>query len=226
METNDSKWCVYIHRNKINGKRYVGITSKNPPESRWKSNGSGYIKNKHFWNAIKKYGWENFSHQIILVDEDYEFACKVERCLIKHYKSNDRKYGYNKSIGGERAALGVHRTEEQKKKLSELNKGKVMPQHIRDKISQTEKGRIFPDEVKKKISAANKGKKFTEERKERLRKPHYGQARTKVKCVETNEIFDSLKEAANTHNIKYQSISDVCRGNRPTAGGYHWEYVK
>ena len=40
--SKDKKWTVYVHMNKTNGKVYVGITSKNPPERRWQGEGSGY----------------------------------------------------------------------------------------------------------------------------------------------------------------------------------------
>jgi len=41
----------------------------------------------------------------------------------------------------------------------------------------------------------------------------------KIKCVETGEVFDSVKEATN----KYKGhISDVINGKRKTAAGYHW----
>ena len=56
---------VYIHRNKINGKVYIGIT-KQKPENRWR-NGKGYKQNIKFYRAIEKYGWNNFEH-IVLVD--------------------------------------------------------------------------------------------------------------------------------------------------------------
>jgi hypothetical protein len=52
METNeDKKWCVYVHTNKFNGKKYVGITSTKP-EDRWR-NGRGYARNQHFLGLLK-----------------------------------------------------------------------------------------------------------------------------------------------------------------------------
>ena len=55
-------YIIYLHRNKINNKVYIGQT-KNNPTRRWE-NGKGY-KNTYFGNAIEKYGWDNFEHQIL-----------------------------------------------------------------------------------------------------------------------------------------------------------------
>ena len=64
-------WKVYLHilpkeiSHHANDMYYVGITSK-AVSKRWR-NGKGYSNNRHFYSAIKKYGWENFKH-IILED--------------------------------------------------------------------------------------------------------------------------------------------------------------
>lgn len=47
----------------------------------------------------------------------------------------------------------------------------------------------------------------------------------KVICIETNEVFESIKEAAKTINYNCH-ISDCCKGKRKTAGGYHWAYYE
>ena len=47
-------YSVYMHINKINNKKYVGITSRKP-EVRWQ-NGTAYNRNPHFNAAIEKYG--------------------------------------------------------------------------------------------------------------------------------------------------------------------------
>lgn len=54
--------------------------------------------------------------------------------------------------------------------------------------------------------------------------------RTKVRCVETGEVFDNASDAARKMGIEANhpmtSITRVCKGIRPTAYGYHWEYVE
>ena len=68
-------WTVYIHKSP-SGKVYVGITSKNPID-RW-CNGKGYSNNPHFTYAIKKYGWENITHEIL-----YENINEISAKLIE-----------------------------------------------------------------------------------------------------------------------------------------------
>ena len=51
-------------------------------------------------------------------------------------------------------------------------------------------------------------------------------ARSKaVYCVELDKTFDSMNEAKRQTNIDNGSISSCCKGNRNTAGGYHWELL-
>ena len=49
----------------------------------------------------------------------------------------------------------------------------------------------------------------------------------KIICVETQQIFDRVSDAAKALNLKrYDKIGLCCRGERQTAYGYHWEYVE
>ena len=47
----------------------------------------------------------------------------------------------------------------------------------------------------------------------------------RVRCLETGEEFESIKEAAQKCNVVAQNISEVCRGKRKTAGGKRWEFI-
>lgn len=52
-----------------------------------------------------------------------------------------------------------------------------------------------------------------------------GRVPKKVLCVETGEIFNTAKDAANNVKVCKQMISFACCGRRKTAGGYHWRYL-
>ena len=59
-----SIYCVYMHVNKTNGKKYVGITLD--LKRRWKGQGSEYKKSPYFYRAIQKYTWNGFDHLLLL----------------------------------------------------------------------------------------------------------------------------------------------------------------
>lgn len=49
--------------------------------------------------------------------------------------------------------------------------------------------------------------------------------KVKVLNVETGEIFNSIKEAAEKYNLKATHITRVCKGRRKMTGNYHWQYI-
>lgn len=97
---SENNCAVYVHVNLINGKKYFGITTQNPPERRW-SNGNGYKENTHFSSAIKKYGWNNFGHFVLYRNIPIKIAKNMEEMLIREHMSHDSRFGYNKTYGGE-----------------------------------------------------------------------------------------------------------------------------
>lgn len=100
MEIKDN-YCVYIHRNMINNKSYIGITVYgDDPNRRWQ-NGKGYAQQKLFYNAIQKYGWDNFEHIIWAKNLTEDDAKKWEVRLISLFNTTNSNYGYNISSGGE-----------------------------------------------------------------------------------------------------------------------------
>lgn len=115
----EKNYKIYCHKNKINNKLYIGY-AKNP-SARWHSDGSGYKKQEKFYRAIKKHGWNNFEHIILIENLSIEQAKILERYLIKKY--NSKNEGYNATDGGEGLA-GFHHSEETKQKMSESAMGK------------------------------------------------------------------------------------------------------
>lgn len=101
----EKKYLLYVHTNKANDKKYVGITSKKA-QQRWQ-NGFGYKSNKSFYKDIKKYGWNGFEHEILFTDLTEEEASEKEKEMIKLLKSNYYKNGYNHTAGGLEYVRGI-----------------------------------------------------------------------------------------------------------------------
>lgn len=197
-------YTVYMHEHRENGKKYIGITSQDV-NKRW-GNGKHYKRSSYFRNAIEKYGWDMFRHDILYTNLTFEEACCLEKELIAKYKSNDRRYGYNNSTGGEKSSLGNHHklSEETKKKMSVAKRGVPRPKHCRRPS----------EEAIQKLQACNEKRKKV------------------VVCLETGEEYNSLREASEATGIHKACISANCLGShRQTYAGklpdgtkLHWRY--
>ena len=181
--SKENTWCVYMHTNKINGKKYIGITSKRPNQ-RWR-NGKGYEPGQYFYNAIMKYGWDSFSHDILFSGLSEEDAKQKEIQLISEYNTTCELYGYNLTRGGD-GALGRTMSDDTKKKIGNANRGNKLSHESRKRISESllgntrAKGHRHTEDVKKKISDSlvgntnAKGFKHTEETRSKMSKSHIG----------------------------------------------------
>ena len=164
-----SYW-VYIHTCKVNGKKYVGCTTRVKPEFRWGKNGEGYQTNKHFYSAILKYGWNNFQH------EAWELTCEsemyyAEKYLIAYYNTTDKRFGYNHSTGGEHGHLGCKHSEETRKKMSQSMKGKhhkPFSEETKKKMSESRKKSHSDPEFRRKMAEIHTGKPHSEETKRKM----------------------------------------------------------
>lgn len=96
---NGKGYKIYIYTNKINNKKYVGQTCRSLSE-RAQKNGSGYKKCRKFWNAIQKYGWENFESEILYDGLTKDEANQIEIMTISELQTQNDKYGYNICEGG------------------------------------------------------------------------------------------------------------------------------
>lgn len=217
----NGNYCVYCHTNKINGKKYIGITCQKPI-NRWR-NRNGYNpygkRKSKFYNAIQKYGWNNFEHEIIASNLTREEANNFERILITTLKTNSSDYGYNITDGGDGIARVKH-TEETKAKMSKARKewfrnhpDYKMPEiteELREKRRQLRLGKKTSEHTKKLLSEIGKG-----------RDAYW--AKKKIINIDTEEIFDSITSAALKYNCTPESISSSIRRNGKSCG-FHWKY--
>jgi group I intron endonuclease len=109
---------IYLIRNRVNGKVYVGQTIQ-PVNLRWNQHvcKAKHGRNLPFLNAIAKYGREAFTVLILTSADDQDTLNLKERILIRAYGSMTKGIGYNSRAGGARGAL----TEEHKAKIGAAN---------------------------------------------------------------------------------------------------------
>ena len=150
------KYKIYAHVNKINGKVYIGQTQQKLKD-RFGCNGAYYKHSSHFWNAIQKYGWNNFNHITLVSGVSLDLANIIEEELIRKYNTMNNKIGYNMIAGGNNRK----RRQEVTDKIAEKNRY-PSPETLR-KMSIASTGRKHSPEVIEKIRKSNTGKKRTEE---------------------------------------------------------------
>lgn len=66
---------------------------------------------------------------------------------------------------------------------------------------------------------------ITEEHRKKMIEASTKACRKKVMCIETGEIFESVREAAEAKKIWQSSISYASNGRYKVAGGFHWRFV-
>lgn len=226
---NEAIYCVYCHRNKINGKRYIGQTSSTSPEKRWGKNGIGYMGNSHFWSSIQKYGWDNFDHIIIQDNLTKEEADFLEDLNIRTFNTIDRNYGYNFRYGG---SHGKH-NEESRKKDSDAIKKKWKDVNYRRKVMENNpifKGEIVPwnkgktniysEETRKKLRDNwNYDKHFSDETKQKLsesykkyRKNHPEAIEKCVKAMRKSRMHSvDMYDLEGNYIQTFESIAEACK---------------
>lgn len=244
-EIENKKYCVYIHTSPSD-KKYVGQTCQDP-EVRWGKNGNRYLHKRNgkythpaLANAIIKYGWDCFDHEIVASNLTKEEADDLERLLIKELDTMNPRLGYNCMSGG---SNGRH-SEESRKKMSESRKGrklseetkmkmvesanrgedhylygKHLPEETRKKISETLKGNIISENTRKKISESLKGKRTGADSPYARKVDQYDLQGNFIKT------WDSIVDAENELHVR--GISSCCNDDNhvvKTVGGYIWRY--
>lgn len=196
----NKQYCLYKHISP-NGKMYIGITS-NPTYKRW-WRGKGYKDNSYFTAAINKYGWDSFEHIIVRTGLTKEEAEIAEITMIRHYKTRNKKYGYNISKGG----LISSKTVEGRKRISEASTGRPNKNRGTCYYKKEYKKEINEEQVEKYINS-NVLKK-------------------QVRCIETGIVYRSVREVERQLHLCHSGIARCCNGvpKYKTYGGYHWEYV-
>ena len=212
----DRKYCVYAHTNKVNGKKYIGMTGLKP-HARW-NNGNGYCYQEEFWNDIQEFGWDGFNHEILFDNLTKEEAQLKETEMITKYQTVDSAFGYNKACSCRIL------------KMNNMTKAEPL-QGIRRLVYCVELDKTF-----KSATAAAKELKLNNShisaccRGERqacggyhFKYLEYGD--DTVYCIETDSFYGSPAIAATKLNLHSASVKKVCQGVLQTTGKKHFRFA-
>jgi len=156
---------VYKTTNKINGKFYIGITTKSLEIRKKAHQAHSKVKGFAFYKAIRKYGWENFEWSII--DSSAQTEEELNQLEIEYIDKLKPQYNMTKGGVGP-LGLSFNHSQPTKDKISKFNKGKLFSKKTRDKISKSNTGKVRSQETKDKLSKINLGNKHTEESKRKI----------------------------------------------------------
>ncbi|AEW47209.1 putative endonuclease [Bacillus phage BCP78] len=209
---------IYKAVNKINGKVYVGkTTGALERRKRQHKHAAKSEKNKsYFHKALLKYGWENFSWEVIDTATDCDELNIKEIFWIKQLEANTSAKGYNLTIGGD-GKVGYTHTEEARKRMSEARKGKKMSEDLKKKLIEINTGREHTEEAKKKISDAQIGKP----RKTKGERNGFSKL-TEKDVIGIKKLLAKgkyQKEIASMYNVARSTITAINKGDT-------WSHIK
>lgn len=168
---------VYLVTNTLNGKGYVGITSK-AVARRWTNHKADALSGKQtaLHRAIGKYGVDAFTVSVLASGLSPEGLVISEIQIIKQLRTRV-PHGYNMTQGGD-GTPGLTHTPE-----------------ARAKIGAGAKGRIFSAERNRKLSDARKGKPLSLEHRAKLAASKLGKRLPKRSAIHCLRISDGLRRA-------------------------------
>lgn len=169
---------IYKITNKLNGKVYIGKTSRQSAERRWARHVylASQGRQSFLYKAIRKYGLKSFTvttlHSRIQTEKRLN---TLERRYIKRFKSTDENHGYNLTEGGDGTSGYKHSTSACRR-ISKANKGNQNA--LDNKLSQITRKRMSAARMGNQNGKGNKGHKCSFATRRRISKSNRGQKRS------------------------------------------------
>ncbi len=186
---------IYFVINKITGKYYIGQTVQKISD-RWVAHRRSSLRrhtNHYFSRAIRKYGPRNFEIRTLFTCYDRKTLSDAESYFINLFSSNDKRYGYNCTSGGEKYEL----TQEHKNKIRSSLVGRKRSKEFCERMKKIASDPSIKEAKSKAWKGKTRGQQSTEHR-EKNRKGHLGnkhskEAREKMSKIQY-EIWNKRKE--------------------------------
>jgi hypothetical protein len=193
--------AIYMIKNKINNKVYIGQTTRTVNERMYEHFKPCIIKSKKYYlyYALNKYGIENFEVSTLVSGiKNTILLNELEIHYMHLYNSRNHKYGYNLKTGGSNLSRNI--------KMVKLSNCTDIVLYKHPNVKSAEERTI-----KKKWGLI----------KSKPRKVYYVKKtnnswKKKVICLETGQIFNSSVETAKFFNVSQTTISDSCNNKNKT----------
>lgn len=222
---------IYLITNKINGKKYVGMSNKISRRfCEHKSRSSIANKTTILYKAFRKYSICNFSFEILEIVESVDLLEEAEIRWISKLKPE-----YNMNKGG-KGNKGYSLSEEMKMILSIAGKLQWESKSdyqkdalIKNNLKGPKIGHQVSNETRNKLRDINLGKKQSEQtkakRSEKMKTSAIGNSNgnKKVFCLKDGNViktYSSIKEASELLKIHPSNITKVLKGVQKTAAGF------
>lgn len=186
-------------------KSYIGISTSEPEKGRIKEHLSGR-GNRYLKNAVKKYGKDAFTYEILEANVFDEFLPDLEVAYIAKFNTI-RPHGFNLTSGGEIAKTVSDETRrkiseslknppiERRRKYSEIAKNRKFSDSTRRKMSESSRGekhpnfgKPLPESTRRKIAEAHKGKKLSPEHRQKIAEGGRGKKHTEATIQKLREL--------------------------------------
>lgn len=230
---------IYQATNRLNGKRYIGVTRKKLAR---RQNGhkqkaaAGAISRFHA--AIRKYGWNAFEWSVLAEYETWQEAVVAEVEFIA-----ERKPEYNVLPGGEggwtlsekqkaimiAAHLGRKASPETRAKMSAAHKGLKTgtPKSVAATIERNKK-RVWTPEMRAKVAASLQKYVFTPGHKAKVSIGQLGRAPTNARpviCLTDSLEYESAREAERVYGLKPRAVAQLCTRTPRTSTLGEFRYI-
>lgn len=237
---------IYAIKNKIDGKMYIGksiniSTRFSTHKYQLKQENRKKDCNRYLFNAVKKYGIDNFEFVILFETKELDEKLLVEKefYYINLYKTTNPNFGYNLRLDSSTKCI-VH---EKTKKLQSINfKGSKNPNYKNNwsdeqklRMSIIAKNRhqagVYNQDWKNKI-AINSSNMWKDEHKKSEMAKKVSLAAQKYDFLQIDNngkivaVWPSIKDIVSKNpTYKWQNIYSVCNGYKKRIYGYVWKKV-
>jgi group I intron endonuclease len=200
---------IYIIKNKINNKVYVGqskMLGKRYYGHLYRIKRSEH-HNEILQRAFEKYGFDNFIYEVIEEVLDDKILNKREKYWIDFYGgiNSDNVYNLKDPLLNEYSDYVKNKLSKNNSGVNNPNYGNKWTKEMKDKASNNKKGKTWEEmygeiksiKMKEKASKSQSGRKHSEKTKEKIRQQNIGEKNPAYgnghrQCGEKNPMYGKL----------------------------------